>query len=123
MPKMNITTAVRRDYKNERNWTLGENKPNLCHRYQTQSVVPALTCGELVEPSRTACRQSKFPRRSYNRLLPRICRNRRIKLTKTHQFAIISSDLTFFSFILLPFAALLAENCLFLQEPYTTVVV
>jgi hypothetical protein len=54
---------------------------------------------------------------------PRICRNRRIKLTKTHQFAIISSDLTFFSFILLPFAALLAENCLFLQEPYTTVVV
>ncbi|MHC4360836.1 MAG: hypothetical protein ACYSTN_08625 [Planctomycetota bacterium] len=92
--KTNVTIVCTEDYENKYNWTLGENKPNLCHRYQTQSVVslpalsivevPALTCGELVEPSRTACRQSKFPRRSYNRLLPRICRNRRIKLTKTH---------------------------------------
>jgi hypothetical protein len=53
--KTNVTIVLVRDYENEHNWTLGENKPN-----QTQSVVPALTCGELVEPSRTACRQSKF---------------------------------------------------------------
>jgi len=40
IPKMNITLVYTKDYENKYNWTLGEIKPNLCHRYQTQSCPP-----------------------------------------------------------------------------------
>jgi hypothetical protein len=41
LPKTNVTIVLVRDYENEYNWTLGEIRPNLCHRYQTQSCPPA----------------------------------------------------------------------------------
>ncbi|HUW18038.1 MAG TPA: hypothetical protein VMW16_01905 [Sedimentisphaerales bacterium] len=38
--RMNLSSVKRKYYENEESCRRGQNKPNLCHRYQTQSQTP-----------------------------------------------------------------------------------
>jgi hypothetical protein len=45
---MNVRLNISRDYEKKTHWTLGENKPNLCPRYQSQSAIGLPACGGFI---------------------------------------------------------------------------